>query len=146
MADHLKNSLSLNADRALFDGQIQGLAVTFYENERPPFGLAGILDWHFQGAISRYLRNGVITGKEGECTYFPLTKNGMTYHLILAGAGHAAAPGQRGQVPASTLHNLQKNLASLKLPKIGVSKSDFGQVAPDYFSKNLKGVSLWIAP
>lgn len=135
-----------DVEKALFDGQIQGLAMTFYQNERPLCGLAGIMDWHFQGAISQCIQKGVITGKVGECVYFPLTRRGTTFHLVLAGAGHSSSPGQRDTVSSDTLHSLQKNLLSLGLSKIGVSKSDFGDVNSDYFTKHLKGVSLWIAP
>lgn len=146
MSDSSKNSLSVNADQALFEGQIQAIAITFYENERPPCGLAGILDWHLQGAISRCLRMGAITGKAGECTYFPFARNGSTYHIILAGAGQSQAPGHREEVHSNTLHTLQQNLISLKLSKVGISKSDFGGVSSELLFKSLKGVSLWIAP
>jgi hypothetical protein len=64
----------------------------------------------------------------------------------LAGAGRSSKSGERGHVPSETLQHLQKNLSSLKLAKVGISKSDFGSVNSDYFSKHLKGVSLWIAP
>jgi hypothetical protein len=146
MSENQKNSLTLDPDRALFEGHLQGLIVTVYQNERPPSGLAGLLDWHFHGAISSCIRKGAILGKIGECIYFPLIKNGSTFHLILAGSGHASTPGTRAHPPAETLQNLQKNLLSLKLSKIGVSKSDFGNVNQEYFSKQLKGVPLWIVP
>jgi hypothetical protein len=146
MSESQKNSLGVEAQRALFDGQIQCLALTFYENERPPCGLSGIIDWHFHGAISRSIQMGAITGKVGECTYFPFTRNGQTFHVILAGAGHSEEPGVRTPVRAETLQTLQKNLISLGLSKIGVSKSDFGNVSSEFFAKHLKGVPLWIAP
>src|SRR5689334_2527854 len=136
----------VDAEKALFEGQIQGIIVTSYENERPLCGLAGILDWRFHGAISKCILKGAITGKVGECVYFPMNRHGFTYHILLAGAGHSSAPGQRETVPADTLHALHKNLVSLKLPKIGISKSDFGNVTSEYLTKHLKGASLWIAP
>ncbi len=139
-------SLDLDADLALFDGKLQGLVVTCYENERPLQGLAGLLDWRFQGVISHCVRAGVISGKAGECAYVPVTKQGKTYHLILAGCGRSASPGARAQLPMDTLRQLQKNLSSLRLQQVGVSRADFGGVGEDYFQKNLKGVPLWIAP
>jgi hypothetical protein len=137
---------SLEADRALFDGHVQGLVVTICENERPPCGLAGLIDWYFHGAISHCIRKGAITGKIGECTYFPLTKNGVLYHLVLAGVGHSSDPGIREEIPMDTLKNLQKNLIALKIPQMGLSKADFGEMDSAALTKNLKGVPLWIGP
>jgi len=142
--DPLKTTLNLDAAQALFEGQIQGLVVTLYQNERPPAGLAGILDWYFQGALSHYLRTGAVTGKPGECTYFPFSKHGTTHHIILTGAGQSPFSGKRTGVHPETLQALHKNLISLKLSKIGISKSDFGEVNSDFFTKHLKGVPLWI--
>lgn len=139
------NLLEVEAEQALFEGKVQALAVAFYQNERPPRGLSGVLDWYFQGAISNYIRSGAISGRIGECTYFPFDRNGSTFHIILAGAGIASYPGKRDQLPAQTLTTLQKNLASLRLEKIGISKADFGNVTSEFLAKHMKGVPLWIA-
>jgi hypothetical protein len=136
-------ALELPPDQALFDGKIQGLVLSFYENERPLQGLAGLMDWHFQGILSKNIRAGVITGKPGECAYVPVQKGDRVYHLILAGAGHTSK-NKRAPLPAETLQALQKNLTSLRLNQMGVSRSDFGNVTDDYFTKNLKGLPLWI--
>jgi hypothetical protein len=141
-----KNTSGSELDRVLFEGQISSVAVTVFQNELPPCGLLGILDWHFRGAISQYIQQGAITGRVGECTYFPVTRNQSTYHLILAGAGYSEVAGQRATIPNETLQALQTNLISLKFSKTAVSKADFGNVSSDFFYKHLKGVSLWIAP
>ncbi|MGZ6310041.1 MAG: M17 family peptidase N-terminal domain-containing protein [Bdellovibrionota bacterium] len=133
-------------DKALFSGTIQGLIVTCYENERPPCGLAGLVDWRFQGAISRYLMSGTVTGKAGECTYLPITRHGLTYHLLLVGGGSAASPGSRAPVAAETIKALQKNLLTMRLPKLGLSRADFGGITSELLNKALKGAPLWIAP
>src|SRR6478609_4308938 len=95
--------LEMEPDHALFDGKIQGLVLTCYENERPLQGLAGLLDWRFEGALSRGVRAGLITGKPGECTYVPVAKGGRMFHLILAGGGHLVSEKKRGHLPAETL-------------------------------------------
>ncbi len=138
--------ISLNADRALFEGQFTALALSCYQNERPPCGLLGIMDWHFHGLISKYIRQGAILGKVGECVYLPFAKNGMTFHLVLTGGGTSNTPGERNQLPHEALQVLQKNLVNLKISKVGISKSDFGNVSNEALAKNLKGVSLWITP
>lgn len=104
------------------------------------------MDWRFQGAISEFIREGALTGKPGECAYIPFTRNGTTYHLILAGAGHSQSPGVRAVVPAETWRAVQKNLSLLKLERIGISRTDFGNVSEEFLSKNIKGVPLWIVP
>lgn len=138
--------LEINADVALFSGQVKGIVATFHQNERPLHGLSGLLDWRLQGAISRQLGAGSLLGKQGECVYIPHTRHGITYHLLLIGAGTSAAPGARASLDPETLSVLRNNLANLKLDKMAVSRSDFGDVSVDYFSKHLKGISLWIAP
>lgn len=138
--------IELSADEALFRGQIQGLVASFHENERPLSGLAGLLDFRFQGAVSRRLRDGAISGKPGECAYFPLVKAGAVYHLILIGAGSSDAPGSRTHLPPESAEALRKNLLCLKLPRLGVSRGDFGNADAAYFRKQFKEVPLWIAP
>ena len=139
-------TLELSPDRALFEGKIQGLVAACYQNERPLSGLAGLLDWRFQGALSQCLRVGAFTGEPGECVYLPVRRNDRTYHLILAGCGYTSAHGIRAHMPAETLVQLRKNLTSLRIPQMAVSRGDFGNATNDFFAKNLKGVSLWITP
>lgn len=138
--------LEIDAEQALFTGAVQGLAVACYAHERPQQGLAGLLDWRFHGALSRCLRAGAITGSLGECAYLPITRNQTTYHLICVGAGHGQQPGLRTRLPNEAVAALKKNLATLRLTKIGVSSSDFGGMDEEYFAKTFSGVPLWIAP
>jgi hypothetical protein len=135
---------SIEAERALFESQVDALVASVYENERPLAGLAGILDWRFHGVISSALRSGAITGKPGECVYVPAQKNGKLFRLILAGAGKSQAPGERVLLPVESLRVLQKNLVGLGLSRIGISRRDFGGASDDFFSKNLQKVPIRI--
>ncbi len=107
-------------------------------DERPLQGLAGLLDWRFQGAISRFLESGFLTGRSGEFAYLPIARAGSTYHLLLVGAD------ERGPVPAETLKTLKKNLSTLKLTQLGLSRGDWGDAPYYFFAKNLKGTGLCI--
>jgi hypothetical protein len=138
--------LEIAPERALFEGKIQGLVVSVYENERPLQGLAGLMDWRFHGLISRCIREGKLSGRAGEIAYFPIKKADRVYHLIAAGAGHVPADRARGPLPPDSLKALHKNLLSLNLSSIGVSRRDFGDAEDSYFTKGLKGAPLWIAP
>ncbi len=146
MVDVEGQILAQAPERALFDGQVQGLAAVFYQNERPPCGLSGALDWHFKGLISQYLQSGAILGHVGECCYFPITRHQTTFHILLVGAGHSERPGNRQSIPPETFVALQKNLSSLRIPKIGISMADFGVTSPELLKKRLKGASVWITP
>jgi hypothetical protein len=138
--------LDIDADQALFLGEVDGVVATFHENERPLHGLAGLLDWRFHGVISRQLEQGILEGKSGECAYLPVTRDGKTFHLILVGAGSSAKPGERAALSAAAMKSLQKNLASLKLGKLAISRKDFGSSTDVAAASKAKGVSLWIAP
>lgn len=131
---------------AFFRGDCAAIAASFYQNERPLRGLAGWLDWRFQGAISECLKHGILSGKPGECAYVPVKRAGRDYHVILAGGGTLPADGTRADLPAASWEALRKNLSGLKLSKIGVSQSDLGAPSTAELEKKLKGVSLWIAP
>ena len=101
MSETLKQ---LSAEEVLINHQVDALVATVSENERPLLGLAGLLDWRFQGAISACLRAGAITGKIGECVYFPVSKNGQLYKILLLGVG------SHPTVTAEAVKPLQKNL------------------------------------
>jgi len=72
------------------------------------------------------------------------------FHLILLGAGKLsadAALGLRETPSAECLLPLKKNLATLGLPSIAVSRSDFGGIQEKKLAQLLlteKGPSLWI--
>jgi hypothetical protein len=130
---------TLEPGQALFEGRVQGLVAVLGSHERPPRGLAGLLDWRFQGVISRAIARGFLTGEAGECAYLPVTRAGTTYHLLLVGSGAS-----RAAVPAESLKALKKNLASLKLARMGISRADWGSAADESLAKNLKGTGICI--
>jgi hypothetical protein len=144
MSDAQIQTINVEAETALLEGKVEALVTTFYSNERPLAGLAGLMDWRFHGVVSKYFKSGVITGKAGECVYFPYTRHGTTFHLLFVGAGPSSTPGHRLQIPKESVEALHKNLTTLKIGKIGVSKKDFGNVTEEYFTKHFKGISLWI--
>lgn len=136
--------LDQNGDHALFEGRLHGIIAVCYENERPLLGLAGLLDWRFQGAISNCLRAGAITGKSGECAYVPVTRTGKTYHILLIGGGRCPRYGERDTPPAESIKALHKNLSSLRLDGIGLSRSDFGGITDEQIKKHMKDTPLWV--
>lgn len=120
---------STAAEDLLFEDAAEGthaIVAALASNERPLRGLAGRLDWRFQGAISRAIQSGIVSGKPGELLYLPLAKAGRIYHLLLAGAGVADPIGRRRDLPVATREALIANLKGIKLSSIVVSEWDLG--------------------
>lgn len=111
---------------ALFEEKISGIVAACYINERPLQGVAGWLDWKLHGILSHYVRQGALTGVEGETTYIPVTGKNSTYHIILVGAGYAEQAGRRAPLSPRALEGLKKNLKSLRIQKLGASQADLG--------------------
>ena len=128
-------------ETALFDQDVQGLVFFCYENERPLQRLAGTLDWYFRGQISHYVREGVITGQEGECVYMIVVHGGRLFHLFsLGGDTSTKQKGKKGP-DSKTIQKLKENVSNLKLKKIGVSAADFGEgleELPNSFGENFR--------
>ncbi len=142
------NKIELDPITALESQTLEGCVATLYQNERPLFGLAGLLDWRFQGALSSYLRSGAMSGREGECIYAPFQSHGRVTHVIFLGCGSNKASGARSVPSPACVALLRKNLATLTLPKIGISRADFGTPSESFFEENFpdhgKGAPLWV--
>ncbi len=110
--------------QALFSGEVNGLVAACSTNERPLQGLAGRIDWSFQGALSQFIRNGSITGENGEFVYIPIRKPGRTFHFLLIGIGASEVPGSRTALPKETLEKMKASLEQLGLEGMGVSEVD----------------------
>lgn len=46
--------------------KVDTYVVFLSESERPPTGLAGLLDWRLAGALSRLLRDGIVDGSQDD--------------------------------------------------------------------------------
>ena len=109
---------------ALFSGAVKGLVAACSTNERPLQGLAGRIDWSFQGALSQFIRTGSITGESGELVYIPIRKPGRTFHFLLVGVGASEEPGHRAPLSKETLEKMRESLEQLGLESMGVSELD----------------------
>ncbi len=134
--------------RALFESELEGLIVGLYENETPPRGLLGRLDWAFKGLFSLALQKKTLSGALGQCTYFPLKRlhhPTSLVHFLLVGLGDNGLPGARPPVALKQLPLLRQNLKTLGLVKLGISRTDFGWTADERLEKkHFNGVPVWI--
>lgn len=65
----------------------EALALTFFEDERPLRGAAGLCDWRLCGRLSSWLSRGLITGAQDEATLVPATHKLPFDRLALFGLG-----------------------------------------------------------
>ncbi len=138
--------LEVPADRALFEGNLRAMVLTIGKNERPLRGLASLIDWRLQGAISFGLKSGVVTGEAGEIAYMPVHRRGRTIHLILVGAGQVPEGSKRKALPVDTLRKLQGSLTSLRLGGLGISRSDLGDPSDEAITQAFRGIALSVVP
>lgn len=124
-------------ETALFQGVIEGVVLTCYENERPLRGLASALDWRFNGALSHALRLGALTGKKGELVYIPVQSGKQAFHFVLLGGGLLSnlEPTTRPELTRglfeSAVPKLQKLTGGSRTLKLGLSAWDLGYGSTD---------------
>lgn len=75
------------------EGAPDTLVLTFFADERPLRGAAGLCDWRLCGRLSRLLQSARVAGKWGETTLYPPTVSGGRRlpfsRLLLVGLGAA---------------------------------------------------------
>ena len=70
-------------DQAGTEVLLAGLA----SDERPPHGIAGLVDWRLAGRVSRLLRSGFATGAVGEVVLIPGRPKLTFENVLLFGMG-----------------------------------------------------------
>ena len=114
-----------------------------YENERPPQGALGILDWRFGGHFTSLLKNQTLTGTVGEILYSPVKWNEDTYHFLIVGAGSLPDSGLRPSFSKNLLTQALTRVDHLKLENLGISRSDW-QLQNDQTVPELETRKIWI--
>jgi len=73
---------------------IPALVLTFFSDERPLRGVAGLCDWRLSGRLSRLMKEGRLTGRRGETTLFPPPARRLPFErLVLFGMGPSNGSG-----------------------------------------------------
>ena len=67
------------------------LLLTFFADERPLRGAAGLADWRLCGRLSALIKRGKVTGARGEALLFPPGRRLPFSHLFLFGLGESRA-------------------------------------------------------
>ncbi len=75
---------------------LDGLVGWVFSDERPPRGVAGLLDWRTCGRVSRLMQSGALLGELGEAMLFP-PGHGLPFRMaLLLGAGARSAQDEAG--------------------------------------------------
>lgn len=77
--------------RALDDVEAELLVASLPSGERPPRGVAGLLDWRLSAGLSRLVAGGFVTGALGERTLLWAGPKLAVRRLLLLGAGPSEA-------------------------------------------------------
>lgn len=65
----------------------QLFVATLFEDEKPPRGLSGLLDWHLNGKISRFILEEIFSGRFGEKLLFNVSSRLPWGRYMLVGMG-----------------------------------------------------------
>lgn len=97
------------------------LVATTLEDERPPHGVAGLIDWRLSGRLSQLMKKGFATGKLGEVLLLPGKPHLPYDKLLLFGGGPRELFGERVyryvlERILSTLEGLRARAVVIELP------------------------------
>jgi hypothetical protein len=97
------------------------LVATTLEDERPPHGVAGLIDWRLSGRVSQLMLSGFATGKLDEVLLLAGKPQMPFDKLLLFGAGPRADFGERVfrhvlERILNTLEGLRARAAVVELP------------------------------
>ena len=95
------------------------IALTFFEDERPLRGVAGMADWRMNGALSRLIMKETLCGREGESLLISTDGRLLSPRLMLFGLGDSKSfDGKRFQGLLSTFVG---TVAKLKFSRVAVT-------------------------
>ncbi|MBK7578611.1 MAG: leucyl aminopeptidase [Myxococcales bacterium] len=97
------------------------LLATLAEDERPPHGVAGLVDWRLSGRVSGLVAGGFATGSLGEVLLIPGKPKLPFDKVVFFGCGSREAFGERTfrtvvETMLSTLEGLRVRSAVVELP------------------------------
>jgi hypothetical protein len=94
------------------------LVAAIFSDDRPPRGLAGLIDWRTDGTISRMAAQGRVTGEFDECVLFATNNRTACGFILFYGLG------AKRELTAERLRRASASVGA-KLRKAGVKKFAF---------------------
>ncbi len=99
--------------RALDQIGTEILVASLAEDERPPHGVAGLVDWRLAGRVSRLMKRGFATGRLGEVVMVPAKPRLPFEKVLLFGVGRK--PEFEDAVFRSVVQRMLGTLADLRV-------------------------------
>lgn len=94
------------------------IALPFFEDERPLRGASGLVDWRMNGALSRLILQGAVSGVERESLLMSTDGRISAPRLLLFGLGDSKVfDGKRFQ---GLLSQFVKTVVKLKLTRLAI--------------------------
>jgi len=95
------------------------VALPFFEDERPLRGASGLVDWRMNGALSRLILQGAVSGLEGESFLMSTDGRISAPRLLLFGLGNSNIfDAKRFQ---TLLSQFVKTVARLKFTRLAIA-------------------------
>ena len=69
--------------------ECEAVVLSFFQDERPLKGVAGLVDWRIHGFISRAIINNVVTGRFAEKTLIPSQRLLLARKILCMGLGES---------------------------------------------------------
>lgn len=119
------------------------VVCSIYEDQRPLKGAAGALDWRLRGFLSRFVKDGRISGEQDEVVYIPFIHHETMRHLLLVGLG--PTHGSRALSPAAgakIVDRLAEAVKKMHFKRVVISRSSFPFEDEIGLKKALPGVEV----
>jgi Cytosol aminopeptidase family, N-terminal domain len=120
---------AVNTDVVKLD--VETLVITFFEDERPLKGQAGLADWRLCGAVSQLIIDRRIDGYVGEKILFPMSHRMKCDKILAIGLGQSNAFGDEAysricRIVADSMFKLRCLAFSISLPGSIIEGFDSG--------------------
>jgi hypothetical protein len=115
--------------RHLDEANVEAAVGSFWQDERPMRGLAGLLDWRLAGRLSTLLASGWVRGEPGEVLLVPGKPHVPFEKILLVGLGARGSFDEDAfrsgvQRMAAALEGLRVRRAVVELPGRGTASID----------------------
>jgi hypothetical protein len=105
------------------------MVALIYADEKPPRGLAGLIDWRTDAAISRMAAGGRINGEYGECVLFSTNNRTACGFILFFGLGRKRELTLERLRNAAAIVGSKLHKANVKRFALGLPPADEDRIA-----------------
>ena len=120
------------------------LVALIFTDDRPPRGLAGLIDWRTDGTISRMSAAGRISGDDGECTLFSTSNRTGCGFILFVGLGKRSGLGSAEMRNAAAVVREKLERAGVKtfafsIPPLDETRITWNEAMSAWLTETLSG-------